>query len=519
MDSNNKPVDMDMQTGGWEKKEALLKRISVELSFIAQGSDQNLDSILDRLRIMLRKREESAGLHQVAEELFQYLVSHEDIGVNGAPDAKVLGEACRELFAELKMPMQWLEEIESLQQTARNAATLQEVESVIRAGIKLLRKVGQEPLPELAPQKGGASWVARLRGSENRKSTVQKVIGSLTPLLEQLLDQIAILGSDTETPVELKSRLMDVSTVEDSEKLLKEILDLLIGLGGEIHQRRQNTQNFLLALREKLHSIEEGVLGTLGRDSLDEAEVLQGKISEQITGIQDDVISSTDLDDFRVLMDRRLDFISTSVNEYLSEARKNHEEAKRQAESLSLKVHEMEAESQILRQEVEKKQIAAIKDPLTGVANRTGYEERVKEEFARSIRIGYPLCMLVVDVDHFKHVNDNFGHRAGDMVLRKVVDVMSDRLRDSDYISRYGGDEFIVLLPDTDIQGGMMLAESLRKGVETCGFHDSGNPVSVTISCGVVQVNGDETPADTFKRADMAMYKAKKKQRNFCVAG
>lgn len=517
MNSNNELAVSETQAKEWAEREALLKRIGVELSFVAQGGGQELDGILERLRSMLRQKNNTNGLRKLAEELFRYLVAHQDIRDPAA--AQSFSDVCQALLAELKVPMRWFDDLEQLQKDAARATTLAQIETVIRKGAGLLRKANQQPARRPAASKASASWVARLRGAESRKSGVQQVIGALTPMLEQVLDQFAILGSDSEKPLELKSRLADVETVEESEQLLKEILDLLIDLGSEIHQRRQNTQNFLLALREKLHSIEEGVLGTLGRDSLAEAEVLQTRIGEQVTGIQDDVANTTDLNELKTLLDQRLDYISASVSVYLEEARKNHEEARRQAEELSIKVHDMEAESQLLRQEVEKKQLAAIKDPLTGVANRTGYEERVSEEFARHDRIGYPLCMIVVDIDRFKTINDSFGHRAGDMVLRKVVVVMRERLRDSDYIARYGGDEFIVLLPNTDIGGGLIVAESLRKGVESCGFHDSGTPVSVTISCGVVQVADNETPVETFKRADKAMYAAKKKQRNFCVAG
>jgi diguanylate cyclase (GGDEF)-like protein len=158
----------------------------------------------------------------------------------------------------------------------------------------------------------------------------------------------------------------------------------------------------------------------------------------------------------------------------------------------------------------------ATVDRLTGVANRQALLGALFAEVERASRYERPLCVAFVDIDHFKAVNDSYGHASGDIVLRGVAQTIAENLRASDLIGRYGGEEFMLILTETDVEEGAALSEKLRKRVEQLLFSVEGNTaLSVTISIGIVGGSGKKLRMDTLVRdADAAMYSAKSLGRN-----
>ena len=152
----------------------------------------------------------------------------------------------------------------------------------------------------------------------------------------------------------------------------------------------------------------------------------------------------------------------------------------------------------------------AATDPLTGVANRRSIEQAGEEAIARSRATGLPLSALAIDVDHFKTINDNHGHPCGDQVLAKIAHACRDALRHFDLLGRTGGEEFMVLLPDTRLERALSIAERLRTTVAMLEFEDIAAGLKVTISVGVAELDaGDEGLRELVGRADSALYRAK----------
>ena len=160
----------------------------------------------------------------------------------------------------------------------------------------------------------------------------------------------------------------------------------------------------------------------------------------------------------------------------------------------------------------------ATLDALTNLNNRRQFEVRLKQEIATTKRQKNPLCAMMVDIDFFKKVNDAYGHASGDAVLRTVASIIKEHLRESDIPSRYGGEEFAVLLPYTHIEEAKIVGERLRKAVETTPIPIDKKNINVTISMGLAEFSPQETGEDLFKRADSALYEAKESGRNrVCV--
>lgn len=160
----------------------------------------------------------------------------------------------------------------------------------------------------------------------------------------------------------------------------------------------------------------------------------------------------------------------------------------------------------------------ATLDALTNLNNRRQFEVRLKQEIATTKRQKNPLCAMMIDIDFFKKVNDTYGHASGDAVLRTVASIIKEHLRESDIPSRYGGEEFAVLLPYTHIEEAKIVGERLRKAVEETPIPIDKKNINVTISMGLAEFNVKETGEELFKRADSALYEAKEGGRNrVCV--
>ena len=156
----------------------------------------------------------------------------------------------------------------------------------------------------------------------------------------------------------------------------------------------------------------------------------------------------------------------------------------------------------------------ATLDALTNLNNRRQFEIRLKQEISASKRQKNPLCAMMIDIDFFKKVNDTYGHSSGDTVLRTVASVIKEHLRESDIPSRYGGEEFALLLPFTKIDEAKVVGERLRRAVEAKVIQLDNRNINVTISLGLAEFNMEESGEELFKRADSALYEAKEGGRN-----
>jgi len=168
------------------------------------------------------------------------------------------------------------------------------------------------------------------------------------------------------------------------------------------------------------------------------------------------------------------------------------------------------------KEEIEKKLLTISRtDPLTGIDNRYRFNETLDEEISRVNRYGGALSVIMFDIDHFKLVNDTFGHDVGDRVLVNIAHLVENMIRDIDSFARWGGEEFIILTPNNDIDGATLLAERIRRTIELNDF----TPVkTLTSSFGVIQYNKNEEKTSFFKRVDEALYAAKYQGRNRVVS-
>jgi diguanylate cyclase len=177
----------------------------------------------------------------------------------------------------------------------------------------------------------------------------------------------------------------------------------------------------------------------------------------------------------------------------------------------------LERESRQLHENLREEQRMAMIDALTGIPNRAAYDDRIEEEHKRWKRFARPVSILAWDIDRFKAINDAYGHKAGDKVLRVIGQHLARHVRDTDFVGRYGGEEFVMLLVGTDVNEARVVAEKIRQEISQLGFHFHDHPVAITASCGITAFIGEDTPDVAFDRADKALYRAKESGRNCCI--
>lgn len=179
---------------------------------------------------------------------------------------------------------------------------------------------------------------------------------------------------------------------------------------------------------------------------------------------------------------------------------------------------ELRAHERLLRDSVERLEHLASTDVLTGLLNRRSLFEKLDSEIERSRRYESPLCLVLIDLDHFKTINDVYGHQGGDAVLKALGELISSSKRTLDIAARYGGEELCVLLPQTSIEGGFSFAETLRRKISELRIDYAGQTLTVTASLGVAST-GISAPAgkQLLEFADKALYAAKRNGRNRVV--
>jgi diguanylate cyclase len=185
--------------------------------------------------------------------------------------------------------------------------------------------------------------------------------------------------------------------------------------------------------------------------------------------------------------------------------------------ALQAHLAESRRETEQLREELQKVRVEAKQDPLTGLANRAGFHDRVRELASDVEAVGQTHSLVMADIDKFKSINDTYGHLFGDKIIKVVAKAFANLTKGKDLVARFGGEEFIVLLPDTPLEGARALAENIRGSIERGRVYNpkTGEEIRrITISLGVTEMVAGETIEATVARADEALYRAKTNGRN-----
>jgi diguanylate cyclase len=278
---------------------------------------------------------------------------------------------------------------------------------------------------------------------------------------------------------------------------------------------------YLQQLNERLESFQSNLQAASDghADNRSAAREMDTQIREQVDGLQSSMQEAADLDDLKHVLENHLEGLLGTMDQHQKQRDEREQEVAARLHSLAERVAHMEQEALGYREHLEEQRQKALIDPLTGLPNRAAWSERLDHEISQWQQHGNTLLLAMLDLDHFKRINDNYGHLAGDKVLKIIASVLRKRLRGTDFIARFGGEEFVLLMPDTVPTAGAKLLEKLRASIEACPFHFKGEPVTITISMGLTAFKPGEHSDLVLKRADQALYRAKHAGRNQVALG
>jgi len=299
-----------------------------------------------------------------------------------------------------------------------------------------------------------------------------------------------------------------ISALEQSNVIVLAALD----------RDQRDFETFLKSLDDRLNAV-QGFLQVSQEErkvTLDQSRKLDQAVRDKVSLLHTDVDEASDLEALKSRVRSNLEHIVLSLDSFRDFQQQQDAPLAEQLSLLVARVATMEDESRLARDSLEAQKARLLRDTLTELPNREAYNQRLEQEFARWQRYRRALSFVVCDVDFFKKVNDNYGHLAGDKVLRVIGKTLAKRLRKTDFIARFGGEEFVLLLPETDSQAALNTVETLREAIAQCPFHFKDQRVGVTMSFGVTELREGDTPERAFERADQALYLAKNNGRNRC---
>ncbi len=339
-----------------------------------------------------------------------------------------------------------------------------------------------------------------LLAQSNVENDMRSLIGEFKALVNMALHQIEGISLQGKGSQELFSQCRDelegVATPEAMNLYVvkfKRLFSLNVFLDDETGRERDELKKIITILADSISGL---LLSSGDFDSgLDECveRLQQAHTLDEVQEIRELLLQQT----------KGLQIRTRQMVEDVQQARVQVSDANKKVETL--------------KQQMEKIKQEIVIDPLTRTYNRRAYDEKLKHEVMSFQRYGGPTAMALIDIDHFKQVNDTYGHRTGDGVLRILTEVMKKEIREIDVLARYGGEEFALILPHTPYKQALEVAERIRQKVEVSRFTYKGKPFSVTACLGVGTLKEDDTLESYVERVDQALYRGKNGGRNRVV--
>ncbi|GAB4258567.1 GGDEF domain-containing protein [Deferrisoma sp.] len=340
-------------------------------------------------------------------------------------------------------------------------------------------------------------------------------------VLIHLLERLPLPPKCADEALRLIERFEPGIPPDELPDAIDAVAGLVYRMQAAVADEKAQLETLLQEMAERLRLIDQGLLGTWerSREGFAATRRLDSAVRQEMRGLAERSAGAADVATLRDWIRGSLEAIERHLEAHRKADETREEELRAEVERLRRAVSRLEEEVETHRERAREAREQSLRDPLTGCFNRLAYEERARAEEARWRRYGSPLSVIVLDVDKFKGINDRFGHRAGDKVLRAIAQIAGSQIREVDFFGRYGGEEFVVLLPETPLEAAVKVAEKIRRSVEAFRFHARGEPVPITVSCGVAQFRPGDTAASAFQRADEALYRAKEGGRNRVETG
>ena len=502
----------------WQEGEKLLSRVITRLAAVAGGLDGAIEPYLKQIRDLLRQGEQTEALRSeldgISAALFRAALNRSTVDHNDRP-----GSLFR-FFNAFATSEQERDALEALRERAERSEF--DGEPALFSALERQLEQMAGALPETREEGSDKpGFFTRLFGRSSAgqgggKIDLAPVHRNLLALLEAVEPPLALQQRANQLRERLHGHLDGTTLLA----LFDDAVDYLVKVKSSAENEHKMLETFLGDLTDKLLELERRALGfhALTKASEQGSSDLRATVADHMANLKSSASSATDIEQLKAIISHRLEIVANYLDKEREVELQRIQETQQQVEQLTQRLQGLETEAADLRTKLRVERSMAMRDGLTGLPNRKAYDERIAQEVARWRRFGTPFCLLVWDVDHFKGINDRFGHKAGDKALAVIAQELAASIRATDFVGRYGGEEFAMILCGTDKAAAWKVAEGIRGKVEQCGFNSRGKPVKITASCGISQYDEGETPEHVFERADRGLYQAKRDGRNRCIA-
>jgi diguanylate cyclase len=466
-----------------------LTRGATSLTLMMMGYDHELDDRLKKLRIVLKNKEFELADFKSAiedvEQIYDGLETSTDKGIDTYKKAfeVLLDDPDSDILAPLMKDSPALSDLLKIAEPlARHVNTLSSAEQT---------NVSAENMEAMRSR--------------------------LTRRFKSLLQMLMLMGNSSDYLKELDGMLSGKPSWDTLDQLASKTIELL---KSRLNEEKKQFEGYLSELNAKLTRINEIVESD--SETLKELKVINlefnSSISQQMTEAREKIDQHDKVDVLKSDLLVSLDNITLRIEEYQTKYGSKLQSLQSNKVEMNQHVQELEKENQVLLAELHKERKLSMMDTLTQLPNRQGFNNRLDEELSRANRYNHYLSIAILDIDKFKRINDDFGHLVGDKVLRMIAKEMKRKCRESDYIARFGGEEFILLLPQTSLDDAVIAVDKLREHVANCPFHYQNKPVPLSLSGGVAERKADESTESWIDRADSALYESKNNGRNKVTA-
>lgn len=545
----------------------LLRRGLVRVSLAADGLDPALDEQLAALRTGLRQGYDVRSLEPTIANLEQAVVALDD---RRKDDQAALQEAIDAQLAhylELSLPRASKSTIKSLRKALPDLLAGNGVPSEVITGLNTAHRQVTEHLLErigelgqrreglLARLFGGDKNASDAPGESDAAATVQAAplenptaqqapdagpaasppeapaAASPAPietaaqereqdLLQRVTQVLHNLLGNLDIPEDCASRKTQLTARIDASYSLDELPEILDETAQLVASTRMVAQRefegFLVALHQRLNEIQSFLTSAREGEAQSQRnqQQLDKDVRQELADMRANVAASNDLGQLKLDIESMVSRIVSAVDQFHSQEKQRRDDVYERVEALGQRMASMESEAMELKNSLEAQRLQALRDALTDLPNRAAFDEYIGSEYSRWRRHHRPLSIGVIDVDHFKQINDTLGHLRGDKVLRLVAREINRRMRQKDFVARYGGEEFVVVMPETALESAYVAMDKVRAAVAECPFNFNQQRIPVTVSVGVASFTEGDSIEACFDRADKALYQAKHGGRN-----
>ena len=350
----------------------------------------------------------------------------------------------------------------------------------------------------------------------NSKISKPETTGLSNNMIERLISGLVQLSQKDVIKPSLDSFSDRIRISNSDEQKLDICLGFFEDVVGRFSEEFTQTQSLIVNINKALADVHTTLIESLksskGYDK--QLRALNSQIDKQIKELSESTSTATSLNELQVVIDKKLSVINTSIKKRDDIEQQRSDKLQKSLNAMEAKLGGLEQRTDYYRNKWLEEKVRNGIDTLTGLPNRGAYDNRIQEEYQRWLRQPQPLTIAVIDIDHFKKINDNYGHSVGDKTLKIVANTLQKNLRKTDFLARYGGEEFVVIMINSDPNQVAGPLEKLRMAVEKIPFKVKDTPLNITISIGFTAFLAADNVHTAFDRADKALYEAKHSGRN-----